>query len=268
MSPRESLNRLAELLRFRREQSSENKPVFWLGAGCSVFDGVPLNEQLLDLALAKAPPGWGGRQYRFDRLGDWMPRGRDRADYLKEFFEHTIKPDSPYHGLVRLAQNGHVDIICTFNIDRMIDQAFDAAGLRESKDYLIIDAVSYAPDAVYELVKLSSPRIKVIKVHGDYRSGFNFMTSAEIAEYNPHIHQVVDSISRRAAIVCGYSFFHLNVLNAFSRRGGEFFFVNRDFPETPIVLSLMNLRSKTPNFIDHPSGLFENFIRELEGTLV
>ena len=41
------------------------------------------------------------------------------------------------------------------------------------------------------------------------------------------------------------------------------FYVNKSFPNAPMVLSLMELRSRRPNFIDGDLGCFEQFIPRL-----
>jgi hypothetical protein len=166
--------------------------------------------------------------------------------------------------LASLLQQGCADLVFTFNIDDLLDQAFAKAGLREGADYLAIDVPKLREQAaVVDVVRRDGPRIRLVRLHGHYKSGFNCMTSAEIAAFDLEIHKLVEQYSGRAAIVCGYSFFHLNVLNAFSRTGGAFFYVNKTFPEAPMVLSLMACRSQAHHFIDEPLGLFENFIQRL-----
>lgn len=117
--------------------------------------------------------------------------------------------------------------------------------------------------AVAIQVERNLPRIKVLKLHGDVHLGVNYMTSSETIGYEQTIGALVKSFSARPALVCGYSFYHRNVLNAFSTSGGPFYYVNRSFPETPMVLSLMKARSKRPLYIDEPLGPFYQFMAAL-----
>lgn len=242
--------------------SPDSKPVFWLGAGCSRYDGMPTSEELLTLTLpADAGSRWGSRQYQFDRFCEGSLQGNARAGYLGRFFQKELLSDSPYHGLVKVAKAGLTDLICTFNIDSLLEDACNAAGMRVGKDYRVIDAALQRPEAVVDQVATrAGPPIRILKLHGSHETGFNLMTSQEIAAYGPHIASVVEKCSQATAIVCGYSFFHLNVLNAFSRTGGPLYYVNRSFPDAPMVLSLMELRSRGPNFVDGDLGCFEKFM--------
>lgn len=262
MSQSEAMGRLIMYVRqFQSEEASAAKPVLWLGAGCSVFDGIPLNRDLLSGALGDQPDAWGSLQYRFDQFCDLLGATNARARYLTPFFERPINEDSPYHGLARLLRTGYVDMAFTFNIDDLLEQALAAAGMTEGRDFAVIKVPETVPHAVAGRVESpGTPRIRVVKLHGDYRYGFNYMTSREIVAYDDGIRDLVKRYSSRAAIVCGYSFFHLNVLTAFSQSEAPFFYVNRSFPDAPMVLSLMAARSKAPNFIDAPLGSFDQFV--------
>ncbi len=151
---------------------------------------------------------WGSRQFQFDRYCE--EQGASRAEYLKPYFERKIKPDSPYHGLAKLAKAGYASLIISFNIDNLLEDAFEAAGIREGTGYQAIDAAVYRPEAVADMVDApGGAPIRLLKLHGGHRSGFNLMTSLEIAEYGDRIGQLVERCSKRSAVVCGYSFFHL-----------------------------------------------------------
>lgn len=268
MSSQETLDTL--ILDLKRSCSPEPdgaKPVFWLGAGCSVHDEVPLNAELVRLL---APAGsWGSAQFRFDQMLQHLPVGNARARLLRSHFERTPKSDSPYRVLARLLGNGYADVVVTFNIDDLLERSLESEGLKIPKDFDLLSVPEMNPQAVVAKVQaLEEPRIKVVKLHGDYRSGFNCMTSSEIVAYEEQISNVISRLSERTAAVCGYSFFHLSLLNAFSRKGGPFYYVNKEFPSTPAVLSLMFARSSRPLFIDEPLGRFDKFAGELGRRLV
>ena len=264
MSALDTLEKLARLLADQR--LSPMKPVFWLGAGCSVCDGVPLNDDLLRLTVPPDPNAWGSLQFRFDEYCAVLGSGVNRAAFLAPHFIRTITAASPYHGLVQLLDRGYADIVFTFNIDDLLEQALQHAGMREGTDYVLVNVpIVHAHVAVQQISSAMAPRIRIVKLHGDQQWGFNCMTSAEIVKFQPAIEAVVGEYSKRPAVVCGYSFFHLNVLNAFSSDGGNgpLFYVNKSFPDSPMVLSLMSVRSRGPFFIDRPLGCFDTFIAEL-----
>ncbi|MEU3935064.1 SIR2 family protein [Streptomyces sp. NPDC029044] len=247
----------------------DGKPVFWLGAGCSTHDGVPLNAELLRLALPDDRGTWGSPQYRFDVFCDNLGADRSRADFLTPYVERPLKPDSPYHGLTRLMRDGYADVVFTFNIDDLLEQAFQEAGLREHRDYQVILVPELVPNVVVQrLSPHQGPRLRIVKLHGDYRWGINCMTSTEITQYPEVIRKAVEVWSGQPAVVCGYSFFHLNVLEAFSRTGSYMVYANLRFPDAPMVLSLMSARN--PNsawFVDGDLGSFGGFVAALEDGL-
>lgn len=274
MSAEESLSLLTRQLRASLSTGPDSqKPVFWLGAGCSLFDGVPLTNDLLAQVLGDDADGWGSPQFRFDQLCDALNDPRARAGLLAPYMKRDIKPDSPYHALREILVAGYADVVFTFNIDSLLEQALVQGGLREHDEYTVIDVAQLQPSAV--LARLGSqhggPRIRLVKLHGGYEYGLNNMTSSEIVGYGEKIRPVVEDWSSRPAVVCGYSFFHLNVLEAFSRRGGPLYYANPEFPNAPMILSLMAVRSQgrhSPLFIDGELGTFVRLMDELRRGLL
>ena len=270
MSAKESLDFLVEhLKRTRSIDPGPQKPAFWLGAGCSVYDGVPLTVDLLRQILPDAPDAWGSPQFRFDQFCQSLGVGPARANYLRPYMKRDVRNGSPYHGLRDLVLAGYADVIFTFNIDNLLEQSFESAGVRAERDYLVVNVPELQAPAVLARIDPSEgPRIRIVKLHGAFEYGINCMTSSEVTRYDEPILEVVRAWSGHPAVVCGYSFFHLNVLEAFSRRGGPLFYANVSFPDAPMVLSLMAARNQLPLFIDGVSGMFSNFIRSLQEELL
>jgi hypothetical protein len=265
MSAESTFGRLKRYLRDNlSSEPSPRKPVFWLGAGCSVSDGIPVNDELLQQVLAGEGPSWGSPQFRFDQYVRLLGPGGRRAHLLEPFFKRTIRRESPYHHLAHLLKRGYADVVFTFNIDDLLEQALDASGLQKGAHY----SVFHVPELRAELLKpmmSQGKRIQVVKLHGDYKMGFNYMTSDEVIAYEETIRNVVTDYSNKAAVVCGYSFFHLNVLNSFKAQKGEpVFYVNKTFPSAPMVLSLLYARyAEEPLIIDESLGCFEEFAHRL-----
>jgi hypothetical protein len=277
MSSENTYSRLKPLISdARRFLQSASKPVFWLGAGCSIHDGVPAADNLVRQYLQDSGDenGWGSLQYRFDRrLKLFASDPNDRLNALSPYFRHTLKADSPYRDLVSLMAAGCADLICTFNIDSLLDEAFIAEGLKLGQDYAVINPLGGdigSDRDIRDQVETNRPRIKLLKLHGDVLTGVNFMTSEEISEYGQNFSKVFGQLSERPAVVCGYSFVHLNVLTAFSKRAAApVYYVNPEFPVVPAVLSLMTLRScGNANFIDGKMGRFGEVMARLRGDIL
>jgi hypothetical protein len=251
-------------LELHASRDGHKKPIFWLGAGCSFHDGVPLSNELLS-QLVPATGFWGSPQYVFDQHFDRLS-SVNRASELRRVMNKPLTADSPYHDLAYILRERYADLVFTFNIDHLLEDALISTGLIPETDYSVIDVPKTNAPYVASLVEQPfAPRIRIVKLHGDYRHGINYMTSREIAEYNPHIMELVQRYSRESAIVCGYSFFHLNVLTAFSRSGGPLYYANCAFPNAPMVLSLISLRSGS--VIDGELGKFEVLMKSLRNSL-
>jgi hypothetical protein len=247
-------------------RDAASRPVFWLGAGCSKSDGVPTADVLLENYLRPHKNSWGSPQFRFDRRIELFATGpRVRLAALRPYFNQTLKDDSPYLHLIKLMKRRSSSIICSFNIDNLLDQAFKKVGMILNEDFDIISVPKMEPGDIRIRIAADQPRIKLIKLHGDLESGVNFMTSREISDYGEGFTGIFTELSERPAVVCGYSFVHLNVLTAFSRRADTpVYYINPEFPQMPAILSLMLLRSKeNANFIDGDLGKFEIVMRQL-----
>jgi hypothetical protein len=273
MTAQESVDFLVNRLRWSgKPRPDATKPAFWLGAGCSAHDGVPVNAELLVQVLAGYPETWGSPQFLFDRLCNALVSPQERAGLLAPYMKKDIKPDSPYHDLRQVLVHGYADVVFTFNIDNLLEQALAAAGLREHADYLVVNVPELRPEAASAQIDPGSggPRIRVVKLHGGYEWGINYMTSSEVTRYGERIHDVVRLWSSRPAVVCGYSFLHLNVLHAFSPAGGPLFYANPEFPSAPMILSLMAARNsgnQMPLFIDGELGTFATLMTRLRRDL-
>lgn len=251
-------------LALRDGRGSRQKPIFWLGAGCSFHDGVPLSNALLS-ELVPSVGFWGSPQYVFDQRFEKLTP-LQRVELLQGSMNKPLKADSPYHDLTHILREGFADIVFTFNIDHLLEDALRSAGLVFETDYSVIDVPKTNATYVADLLQQpSAPRIRIVKLHGDYRHGINYMTSKEISEYNPHILELVRRYSQSMAVVCGYSFFHLNVLTAFSRNGGPLYYANMSFPDAPMVLSLISMRDG--RVIDGELGKFEVLMKSLRSSL-
>lgn len=256
---------LVQLLRNSKGIGTADKPLLWLGAGASAFDGMPLGDELV-LRLVGAGGAWGTPQYRLDRLFGNL-QARARLALLKPLLDMPLSSDSPYHTVVRLLVEGHLGGVVTFNVDELMEQAIHAAAVHSRIG--VLDGVEMVPSAITERFRArDDERRLVLKLHGGLTTGLNLFTSAEISEYTSKLAGTVEMLSRRPAVVCGYSFAHLNVLRAFSIEPGAFFYCNPDGPNTVALLSLMERRGGVfGNVLDGNMGRFEVLMAALERDL-
>ncbi len=246
---------LLTLLRNSRAVDTPAKPLLWLGAGASAYDGVPVGDDLL-VSLVGSTGSWGSPQFRLDRLFEGLPP-EARLSMLRHLLDKPLKPDSPYHAVVSLLLKGYLGGVVTFNVDRLIDQAIESASAFGAID--VIDGVEVIPSAIFQRFFGSTRNSCIaLKLHGALTSGLNLFTSAEISAYPPKLAEIVETLSRRPAVVCGYSFAHLNVLKSFSADVGALFYCNPSAPSSPALLSLMESRGGVyGRTLDGASGRFE-----------
>jgi hypothetical protein len=234
-----------------------DRPILWLGAGASLHDGMPIGEQLvIDIVESRRPGSWGSPQHRLDRFFETLTPPQ-RLAILQPHFDRPLTPDSPYHTVVKLLLTGRVGAVVTFNVDDLLRDAIIAAGA--AREIEVIDAVDMTATAL--AARMAAPQQKgpvVMKLHGGLASGLNLFTSMEIAQYWPEVEGLVTEVSCRPAIVCGYSFAHLNVLRAFSTDPGALFYCNPRPPTSAALLSLMEKRGGVrARCIDEDDGRFD-----------
>jgi hypothetical protein len=252
---------LRELLRASRGVPLRDKPLLWLGAGASTYDGVPAGDDLL-LLLVGATGTWGSPQFRLDQRFDGLPPAA-RLALLEPHLTRPIKAASPYHTVIRLLVDGYLGGVVTFNVDDLLDQAIDAATAWAK--IKVLDGVTMIPKAIgHHFFDSHRAQPIILKLHGSLETGLNLFTSAEISAYEPKLALIVESLSRRPAVVCGYSFAHLNLLRVFSTEKAPFYYCNPTSPCSPALLSVMVSRGGViGRTLDGDRGRFDDVMSAL-----
>ena len=152
----------AELVRDlrQRREVADPPPVLLVGAGASVASGVGAMTELFHFV---------GRA-DFDEfcayIKDFSPAERYRllSRFLQSQQPAEVTPG--YHALASLCADAYFDLILTTNLDPLLDDALAAARLWK-KDYLVLVNGVIRTDWLGTLAKAPSPRVKVLKLHGD-----------------------------------------------------------------------------------------------------
>lgn len=188
----ESIFRLAEEMIERRADDERGPFLLFLGKGCAhaakVPDTVDIARQVLrdsSLPTEKYVKGLDRRfrkqvlQAFYDYVADLS--GRERYDLLQRFYAKTAVPLF-YQDLVRLIEAGYFLHILTTNIDTLLEQALNGAGLWPKKDYELISLGARKlppPDLVPDTDR---PRPTIVKLHGDIAQRQAAITPDEITE--------------------------------------------------------------------------------------
>ena len=213
---------LANLMRLKKRQG--DKFVLMLGAGASMSSGVKSTPKLMEELLAQYGTDLNGTdrlEDRFDKL--WgRTSDRDRRALLQPYLDH--EPSVGYTKLAALIEAGYFDLALTFNFDDLVEKALAGIGFSDFKRVIRGETIE---DEMQKLVDALEPRFKLIKLHGSLESSDHFLFDVnEMNEYPPAINTLVNRITSRDIVMCGYGFKDVCVIRAFAQRGGSVICVN------------------------------------------
>lgn len=183
----------------QRRVVGDRPPIVLLGAGASVESGIGamtdlfkfLNRANFDEFVTYIQPLTTAERYRY------------LADFLQTRQPAEVTPG--YQALAALCAEAYFDIILTTNLDPLLDDALAAARLWR-KDYLLLVNGVIRADRLRFLLTLHSPRVKIIKLHGDLFQRFMAWTPGEmdvfITDVAPQLEPILDG---RDVLVVGHS---------------------------------------------------------------
>lgn len=247
---------LANLIKSKMKQG--RKYVLMLGAGASYSSGIPpTGKMIAGLVRDFGQQYEGTLDEKFDGL--WREASVDERVVMLEPYLKDKTPSIGYHKLAELVKNGYFDLILTFNFDHLLEDALDKASFN---DYRVIINGDVKENRILGLLRTPEPRVKVLKLHGDLKSRIFTFSRDEILEYHAAVKSVVAKYSKRDIIICGYAFNDVNVIKAFSNRGGSIYFVNPAGAGNNIRGFLVS-RKSTNKVIKDEMGKFDNFFTAL-----
>ena len=209
-------------MRLKKRQG--DKFVLMLGAGASMSSGVKSTPKLMEELLAQFGADLNGSdrlEDKFDKL--WKRTSDpDRRALLEPYLDHD--PSAGYTKLAKLIDAGYFDIALTFNFDDLVEKALKEIGFTDYKRVIRGETIE---DEMQKLVDALEPRFKLIKLHGSLESSDHFLFDVnEMNEYPPAISALVNRITSRDILMCGYGFKDVCVIRAFAQRGGSVVCVN------------------------------------------
>lgn len=172
-------------------------PVLLLGAGASKQAGIGTMEDLYKFSKRK----------NFADFCRYIKplRAEERYLYLSEFLQ-TQKPAEVtpgYQSLAALCAENYFDIVLTTNLDPLLDDALAAARLWR-KDYLLLVNGVVRPERLDVLLREQSPRVKIIKLHGDLFHRYMAWTPEEMDDFVDDISpQLTPVLNGRDMLVVG-----------------------------------------------------------------
>lgn len=235
----------------QRRRLAERPPVLLLGAGASREAGVATMEQLF------AYLGKDDFEEFVKFVEPLTPPERYRylSDFLRMQDPAAVTPG--YRALAALLAQGYLDVVLTTNVDALLDDALSDARLWR-KDYLFLINGVIRPDRLTALLRTDSPRVKILKLHGDLYMRSMAWTPGEMRHFLSEIAgELRGALQGRDILVVGYSMQDEEVREFVLNNGGSVWYTNpKSVPDA--IAHAPNLRA-----VLGPDAKFENFFPEL-----
>jgi hypothetical protein len=210
---------LVKDLRMRRAVG-DRPPVLLLGAGASVDAGIGAMDELFRFFGCADFPAFS----RYIATTNPAERYRYLAEFLQTRQPAEVTPG--YRALAALCAQNYFDLVLTTNMDPLLDDALAAARLWR-RDYLLIVNGVIRPERLDLLLRGQSPRVRIVKLHGDLFQRFMAWTEAEmdifLGEVSPYLQPAV---AGRDFLVVGYSLRDARVRQLVERSGGAVWFTH------------------------------------------
>ena len=264
------LTPIANLLKARLE-SGEAPYTLVLGESASINSGCSPIIQIVQSISSNATRGfakfspWDNKvNYYFDFLQNLSPT--ERYTILKKYYEN-LTPSNGYISLAKLIKSGYFELILTTNIDTMLE---DALRTQEFADFqvIIIDE-EMTTGKLEAILKTRTPKVKIIKLHGDIHARRFAFTPREILTNVNVVEKLLSQILVGDTIIVGHSSRDEDLTRCIGTDGGSLWYVN------PSKISMEQLKPRIPRLaksqhqiISGDNGYFNRFFMLLHNELI
>jgi hypothetical protein len=260
---RDEVNKIRRLANLMRDRKAAGQPpyVLVLGAGATLSSGCRAMS-----AVVQAVVGHYDLK-RFFEIMDTLSE-TERYARLQAFFQEPY-PSPGYHYLARLVKAGYFDVILSTNFDFLLENAFTEAGLK-AEDVEVLVNGRESEDYILKALERRTPRIKLLKLHGDLKARNMAFTPKEIFEFGQKVENVLAKYLNGDVVIIGHEMRDDDINRCIRKEGGAIWYVH---PEEPTVESFiwraMQVRPST--VISGEPAQFDNFCemlyKELTGDL-
>jgi hypothetical protein len=214
-----TFDELARDLKQRRE-IGDPPMVVLLGAGASLDAGIGAMTDLFqfvnvtdfDEFVAYINPYTSAERYRL------------LARFLQSRQPAAVTPG--YRALAALCAEAYFDLVLTTNLDPLLDDALAAAQLWR-KDYLLVVNGVIRPERLDLLLAGNSPRVKVVKLHGDLFHRYMAWTPSEMDTFLADIANSLNPpLHGRDLLIVGHSLRDARIRKLALDAGGVIWYTN------------------------------------------
>lgn len=103
-----------------------------------------------------------------------------------------------------LVKAGYFDLILTTNFDLFLENALMDAGLR-AQEFMVFINGQDQEGQIIEALKYPTPRVKILKLHGDLNARIFAFTPQEVFQFTDRIEQTLTDILNGDIVVVGHS---------------------------------------------------------------
>jgi hypothetical protein len=246
------IKRLAALMRDRKA-AGQPPYVLVLGAGATLSSGCRAMS-----AVVQAVVG----DYDLKRFFEIMDSLSETERYtrLQAFFQEPY-PSPGYRRLAELAKVGYFDVILSTNFDFLLENAFTEVGLK-AEDVEVLVNGRESEDYILKALERRTPRIKLLKLHGDLKARNMAFTPKEIFEFSQKVERVLAKYLNGDVVIIGHEMRDDDINRCIRKDGGALWYIH---PEQPAVDSFiwraMQVRPSTA--ISGEPAQFDNFCEML-----
>lgn len=238
--------------------------ILFLGAGASLNSGCPSMHKIVMETI--------------DNYGFRDSKSIDEQELFNEFFNiikgfedderHLLarrlfkdaKPSAGYQYLAQLLKWGYFDIVLTTNYDNLLEDTLNQIELFPPKDYAVMIVGKEKDKSILKQIEYTTPRIKIIKLHGDLITGEFKFTPDEIYKFSPIINECIQKILKKEVVIVGYRVQDTDVIRCLLDSEEPIWYVNPTPPEQ-LIRSLLAGRRLTE--ISGENGKFDRFFQDL-----
>ena len=237
-----------------------------LGAGASLSSGASSTDRIIDDVVRSAgyetDIPWKDKEAAFYQILDGLSSEERQAKLNKHLA--VLDPSVGYRLLTELISAGYFDIIFTTNIDPLLDQCLKDSRL-STMDYEVYVVDKIQPGEVVNYLRCRTPRVKVVKLHGDLKSRNIKFTPQETFRFDLCLEEELKKFLSKDTIIIGLSVRDRDIQLCLDRVGGSIWYVNRTAPLIghPIMPVLIERKSKQHIIDKEEGGLFDDFLSAL-----
>lgn len=265
-------NRLRFLASLMRERLEEGEGyVLILGAGASLASGAASTAQIVERLIRDlgrerdaATLSWDEKLVLFYQVLDGLDV--DERHVLLRRHLKDLEPSPGYRHLSALIEAGYFHLILTTNFDLLLENALIRSGL-SAEDFTVLVNGRDKETAIARQLVYSTPRVKVLKLHGDLNARLFAFTPEEIFQFGESIEGRLRDLLDGSLIIVGHSLRDPDLNRCIRARGGAVWYVN---PTPPSVSEFAGqaIRARgRDRVISGELGRFDEFFSRLRQEL-